>query len=142
MPKVSYEQALAEMEGALAIVRANAGRLLPLAIQVADELEARIAEVKAMKIEQEDLLAKRTLKTEELMSVIAQGNLAARHLRGFVVLALGSRHPLLKQFGIGIRGRRRRKARKASAPVARLSAVSLEPVEPALQPFDETPEGA
>jgi len=137
MPKVSHEQALAEMEGVLGAVRANAGRLLPLATQVADNLEARIAEIKAMRIEQEDLLAMRILKTGELMSLIAQGNRAARDLRAFVVLALGTRHPLLKQFGIGIRGRRSRGARKSpardvlsiAAPEGRVAAGIGEPPE-------------
>ncbi len=141
MPKVSHEQALAELEDVLGMVRAHADLLPPLALQVADKLEAIIAEFKAARIEQQDLLAKRILKTEEIMALIAQGNQAARDLRAFVVLALGTRHPLLKQFGIGIRGRRRRKARKASAPTARPSAARPEPVEPALEPFAGASDG-
>ena len=64
MPKVSHEQALAEMEGVLGAVRANAGRLPLLALQVAGQLEAIIAKLKAVRIEQQDMLAKRILKTE------------------------------------------------------------------------------
>jgi hypothetical protein len=139
MPKVSFVQALTEMESVLSVTRANAGQLPPLAQQVADELEGYIAEFKAAKAQQEDLLARRIAATAELAAIIAQGNLAARKLRGYVVLALGTKHPLLSLFGIGIRGRRRRRSRSRSALAARASAARRKPIEPAAEPFAGTP---
>ncbi len=139
MPKVSFVQDLTEMESVLGGTRSNAGRLPPLAQQVADELEGHIAELKATKAQQEGLAAQRMVATAELASVIAQGNLVARKLRAYVVLALGTKHPLLSQFGIGIRGRRRRRARTRSALAARAFAARRKPSEPAAEPFAETP---
>jgi hypothetical protein len=139
MPKVSFVQDLTEMESVLGVTRSNAGQLPPLAQQVAGELEGYIAELKAIKAKQEGLVAQRMVATAELASIIAQGNLVARKLRAYVVLALGTKHPLLSQFGIGIRGRRRRRARTRSALAARAFAARRKPVEPAAEPFAETP---
>lgn len=147
MPKVSFAQAITEMERVLTITRSNAGSLPPLALEVADELEARIAEAKERKVQQRDLLAKQMATTETLTSVMAQGSKAARRLRSYVVLALGTKHPQLPQFGISVRGRRRRKARKAappaSGPLADIPvelAAATEPLETAAEPSDAAPE--
>jgi hypothetical protein len=141
MSKVSHEQALAEMESTLELARAHADLLLPLARQTADELEAYIAAFKETKRQQEALLAERIAKTAELTSLIAEGNLAARKIRTYVVLALGTKNPQLSQFGIGIRGRRRRKTRKPSKAAKAPLAIDMKPSGSIAKPLEELPTG-
>jgi len=119
MPKLSFAQEIARLEGEMARVRSNAQVLPPLALAVADELEGHIAALKEIKLEQQAYRAASMAKTEELMSLIRRGELAARELRAYVVLALGTKDRRLSQFGIQIRRRRRRKARRAPATASK-----------------------
>jgi hypothetical protein len=118
MPKLSFAQQIDRLEGELARARSNAQVLPPLALAVANELEGHIAALKEIKLEQQAYLAASMARTEELMSLIRRGELAARELRAYVVLALGTKDPRLSQFGIQIRRRRRRKVRRAPATVS------------------------
>jgi hypothetical protein len=118
MPKLSFTQQVARLEGELARARSNAQVLPPLALAVADELEGHIAALKEIKLEQQAYHAASMAKTEELMSLISRGELVARQLRAYIVLALGTKDRRLSQFGIQIRRRRRRKVRRAPATVA------------------------
>jgi len=63
MPKLSFAKEIAEMESMLATVRSNADTFPPLALAVADELAARVAEAREMKRRHEDLLARRIQAT-------------------------------------------------------------------------------
>jgi hypothetical protein len=112
MSKVSYDEALDEMELMLRAVRAYPERLQPLAYQVADELEAKIRAIGEERLRQKELLSHQMAATQELLTLVEQGKKAARDLRGFVVMALGTTNPLLTQFGIAVRGRRRHRAPK------------------------------
>ena len=118
MPKLSFAQQVARLEGELARTRSNAQVLPPLALAVADELEGHIAALKEIKLEQQAYRAASLAKTEELMSLISRGELAARELRAYIVLALGTKDARLSQFGIQVRRRRRRKVRRAPATVS------------------------
>jgi hypothetical protein len=60
-------------------------------------------------------------------------------LRAFVVLALGTKHARLSQFGIGIRGRRRRKARRSSPAAGAPLATGAKPAKSAAEPSNPTP---
>lgn len=115
MPRLSFAQEIDEMERLLATVRSRAQELPPLAHAVAGEIAARLAEVKELKRRREELLAAQMEATGELTSLLGHGTRAARELRAYVVLALGVKDARLSQFGIGIRGRRRRQAAKPSA---------------------------
>ncbi len=114
MPKLSFAQEMYEMERVVGAARSNAGLLPDFSQDVADQLEALIAEAKAVKAQQQALLAAQMVKTEELAPLIRRGKWAARRLRAYVMLELGTRHAQLTQFGIRLRRRPRRKARVAS----------------------------
>jgi hypothetical protein len=118
MPKLSFAQEIARLEGELARTRSNVHALPPLALAVADELAGHIAALKEIKLEQQAYRAASMAKTEDLMSLIRRGELAARELRAYVVLVLGTKDARLSQFGIQPRRRRRRKVRRAPATVS------------------------
>ncbi|HKI05864.1 MAG TPA: hypothetical protein VKK31_28040 [Thermoanaerobaculia bacterium] len=133
MPKLSYDQQIARLEGTLALVRSNAGSFPPLALAVADDLERTIAEIKATKVRQQALFSAQMAKTDELASVVRRGTLAARELSSYVVLALGTKDARLSTFGIRVRGRRRRKVQSRSGNASEPLADGGQPLEDALE---------
>lgn len=110
MPKQSYAQEVADLEETLAAARASADILPPLALTVADELAAQIAEIRALKERQRAYAAEGKVVTQALNAEIADGMPHARYIRAYAVLVHGRKSGRLAQFGIRIRRRPRRKA--------------------------------
>jgi hypothetical protein len=132
MPKLSFAQEMYEMERVVAAARSNVG-ILPdpdLALTLADQLAAIIAEAKELKGRQQALLAAQMVKTEEMAVLIQRGTWVVRRLRAYILLVLGTKHAQLTQFGIRLRRRPRRKAAKPSAKAT----------EPAVSIRDDRPE--
>jgi hypothetical protein len=113
MPKLSYAQEIADLEGLVAAARSVADRLPPLALTVADQIEAQVATLKALKKKQRAYMAEQKVTTEALHAVIDRGTVTAREIRTYVVLVYGKKHGRLTQFGIQVRRRPRRKAAEA-----------------------------
>ena len=116
MPKLSYAQEIADLEGLVAAARSVADRLPPLALTVAGQIETQIATLKELKKRQRAYVAEQKVTTEALHAVIARGTVAARDIRAYVVLVYGTKHGRLTQFGIQVRRRPRRKAAEAPSP--------------------------
>jgi hypothetical protein len=119
MPKLSFAQEMYEMERVVAAARSNVC-ILPdpdLALTLADQLAAIIAEAKELKSRQQTLLAAQMVKTEEMAVLIQRGTWVVRRLRAYILLVLGTRHAQLTQFGIRLRRRPRRKAAEPPASI-------------------------
>jgi len=78
----------------------NNGELLPGMDPLKADLEALLAQAKAMKADQENLKGNRQERTQRLKEIILNGEEAARKLRAFVRIRLGSRSEHLVQFGV------------------------------------------
>src|SRR5215210_2441944 len=76
------------------------GELLPGVESLRAVLEAFLAQVKQAKAEQENLKGHRQAMTQRLLQIILDGEEAARQLRAFVRIRLGSRSEHLVQFGV------------------------------------------
>jgi hypothetical protein len=98
----------------------NNGELLPGVEPLKADLEALLGQAKAMKADQENLKGNRQERTQRLNQIILNGEEAARKIRGFVRIRLGSRSEHLVQFGVPpIRKRPgRAKAAKVPAPAS------------------------
>ena len=116
MPKLSYAQEIADLEGLVAAARSVADRLPPLALTVAGQIEAQVATLKALKKKQRAYVAEQKVTTEALHAVMDRGTVTAREIRAYVVLVYGTKHGRLTQFGIQVRRRPRRKAAEAPSP--------------------------
>jgi hypothetical protein len=87
------------------------GELLPGVESLKAVLEALLAQAKEAKAEQENLEGNRQAMTQRLQKIILDGEEAARQLRAFVRIRLGSRSEHLVQFGIPPIRKRSRKAK-------------------------------
>jgi hypothetical protein len=110
MPKLSYAQEVATLQETVAAVRSRADVLPPLALTAADEIEATIAEIKALKGRQQAYVAELKVTVEAKQAAMARGMVAARYIRACSVLVYGRKNARLTHFGIRIRRRPRRKA--------------------------------
>lgn len=117
MPKItSYAKIFRDWEGLLGAVDRNAS-LLPAVDSLKSALESVLARTRDMKVQQEELGAKKQATTQTLQQMVDEGQETARKLRAFVVSAIGSRTELLKQFGVPTR------KRKSTKPAEALPAV-------------------
>ena len=108
MPKLSYAQEVAALEETLAAVRMRADVLHPFVLTVADELAEQIAELKALKHQQQAYAEEGRATTEALQDAMASGMVAARDIRAYAKLVYGRKNGRLAQFGIRLRRRPRR----------------------------------
>lgn len=133
MPKITaYADIFRDWEGLIGACTKNAEQL-PAVEALRKDLEARLAELKELKVEQENLAGNRKAMTQRLGVVVEDGRELARKIRGFVVGQLGSRNKQLSQFGVPPIGNRGRKAPVIKPPTP-------PPVEGASQKT-QTPDG-
>jgi len=108
MPKITaYATIFRDWDGLIGACSKNAEQL-PAVEALRKDLEAHLAKLKELKVEQEDLSGRRKAMTQQLGVVVEEGRELARKIRGFVVGQLGSRNKQLSQFGIPSIGRVRK----------------------------------
>jgi len=93
------------------------GELLPGVESLRAVLEAFLAQAKEAKAEQANLEGHRQAMTQRLQKIIQGGEDAARDIRGFVRVRLGSRSEHLVQFGVPPIRKRSRKAKAIEVEV-------------------------
>jgi hypothetical protein len=108
----------------------NNGELLPGVEPLQAELEALLGQAKAMKADQENLKGNRQERTQRLNQIILNGEEAARKIRGFVRIRLGSRSEHLVQFGVPPIRKRPGRAKAAKVPVPSSPQVPETPAKP------------
>jgi len=115
MPKITAQgDVFRDWEAVLGACVQNAA-LIPGVDPFKSELESLLTQVKDLKIQQETLEGQRLAVTQTLMKLIDDGREAARKVRAFAVVKLGSDNKLLSQFGVVPR-QRRGSPRKAKSP--------------------------
>jgi hypothetical protein len=131
MPKITaYAAIFRDWDGLIGACSKNAEQL-PAVEALRKDLEARLAELKALKVEQENLVGARKAMTQRLGVLVDEGRETARKIRGFVVGQLGSRNKQLSQFGIPTIGNRVRKASiKAPATPPPVEGSASQPSQP------------
>jgi hypothetical protein len=97
--------------GKAAAARSIANVLPPLALTVADEVEAQIAVIKELKSRQRVYAAEHRGVAAAKRAAMARGMVAARDIRACAVLVYGPKDARITRFGIRIRRRPVRKAR-------------------------------
>lgn len=117
MPKITaYADIFRDWEGLIGACNKNTEQL-PAVEALRKDLEAHLAELKELKVEQENFFGRRKAMTQRLGVVVEDGRELARKIRGFVLGQLGSKNEQLSQFGIPpIRGRVRKAAIKPPTP--------------------------
>jgi hypothetical protein len=108
----------------------NNQELLPGMEPFKADLEAFLGQAKAMKADQENLKGNRQERTQRLNQIILDGEEAARKLRGFVRVRLGSRSEHLVQFGVPPIRKRPGRAKAAKVPVPANPEAPETPVKP------------
>jgi len=100
MAKITaFAKIFRDWEALLGACDKNAG-LLPGVDPMKGSVETLLAQLKDLKIRQEDLVGQRKALTQSLAKVLADGRDAARKLRDFVRVQLGARSEQLTQFGV------------------------------------------
>jgi hypothetical protein len=94
----------------------NNGELLPGVDPLTADLEAVLAQARAMKADQENLKGNRQERTQRLNQLILISEEAARKVRAFVRIRLGSRSEHLVQFGVPPIRKRPGRVRAAKVP--------------------------
>lgn len=116
MPKITaYADIFRDWEGLIGACSKNADQL-PVVEPLRKDLEAHLAELKELKIEQEDLIGRRKAMTQRLGVVLEDGRELARKIRGFVLGQLGTKNEQLSQFGVPPIRRRAVKAPAITPP--------------------------
>jgi hypothetical protein len=131
MPKITaYAAIFRDWDGLIGACSKNTEQL-PAVEALRKDLEAHVAELKELKIEQEDLNGRRKAMTQRLGVVVESGRELARKIRGFVVGQLGSKNEQLSQFGIPpIRSRVRKTAPVKPPTPPPVDGVSQKPQTP------------
>ena len=119
MPKITAQgDVFRDWEAVLGACTQNAS-LVPGVDSLKTELDGLLVQAKDLKIQQETLEAGRSAVTQKLKKVIEDGREAARKIRAFAVVQLGSDNMHLAQFGVTPRQRRPRKSKSpATSPPA------------------------
>jgi hypothetical protein len=130
MPKESYAQTVTTLQEAVAATRSLAGVLPPLALTVADKIEAQIAVTKDLKSRQRTYAAEHREVAAAKRAAMARGMVAARDIRACVVLVFGPRDARITQFGMRLRRRPTRKGGTASPDARARAQVQASPVCP------------
>lgn len=93
------------------------------------DLETLLAEARDLKIQQENFAGNKLATTQRLRKAIDTGREAARKLRAFVLIRLGSDSKHLTQFGVSPRQKKPRKA-KLEEPATPAAHKNPEPANP------------
>jgi hypothetical protein len=111
MPAITtHGDVFRDLDGLVGACERNA-ELLPGVEPLKDEVVTVSTELRTLKIEQEDLEGARKAVTQRLNQRIEDAKEAARKLRAFIVMRLGTKDEHLTQFGIIPNRRRPRRAK-------------------------------
>jgi hypothetical protein len=109
MPKITAQaKVFRDWEAVLGATAQNAAQLQGVDALKAD-LEALLAQARDLKVQQESHAGSRLVATQQLDKAIEAGREAARKLRAFAVVHLGTANKALAQFGVTPRQRRGKK---------------------------------
>jgi hypothetical protein len=115
MPEITAQsKVFRDWEGLLGACTQNAPLLQGMESLKAD-LELRLAEARDLKIQQENFAGNKLATTQRLGATIELGREAARKLRAYVLIHLGSDSRHLTQFGVSPRQKNPRKAKRPAA---------------------------
>ncbi|HEY3571924.1 MAG TPA: hypothetical protein VGP73_28600 [Thermoanaerobaculia bacterium] len=116
MPKITAQaKVFRDWEAVLGASAQNAP-MLPGVDPLKGDLDALLAQARDLKIQQESLEGQRMGVTQKLTKVIEDGREAARKLRAFAVVHLGTASKALAQFGVTPRQRRGKKSQATGTP--------------------------
>jgi hypothetical protein len=116
MPKITAQaKVFRDWEGVLGATAQNAAQL-PGVDPLKADLEALLAQARDIKVQQESHEGSRLVTTQQLKKVIEDGREAARKLRAFAVVHLGTANKALSQFGVTPRQRRGKKSTNPGTP--------------------------
>jgi|SRR3954468_76804 len=116
MPEITAQaKVFRDWEAVLGATAQNAAQLPGVDALKAD-LEALLAQARELKIQQESHEGSRLVTTQQLKEVIEDGREAARKLRAFAVVHLGTANKALAQFGVSPRQRRGKKTTSPGTP--------------------------
>jgi hypothetical protein len=139
MPKITQNGKLfRDWEALLGACDKNASQLAGMET-MRTELENLLAMGREVKVEQENLRGSKLATTQRFQQIKADGEEAARKLRGFVLSRIGTKTELGKQFGLVPTGRKPRKAKttvvvKPPAPPTPPASKVVEKSEPSPDP--------
>jgi hypothetical protein len=114
---VAYADLFRDWEGVSGACAQNAA-LLPKSEAIRPELDAITAQVKDLKLQQENLMGNSQALTQNLVALVATGRETARKLRNQIKVELGAKSEHLVQFGIAPLRKPHRKATTVKPPPA------------------------
>lgn len=130
MPEITAQsKVFRDWEGLLGACTQNAPLLQGMDSLKAD-LELRLAEARDLKIQQENFAGNKLATTQRLRATIELGREAARKLRAYVLIHLGSDSRHLTQFGVSPRQKNPRKAKRSAAAATTATPESPKPPSP------------
>jgi hypothetical protein len=112
---IAYADLFRDWEGVSGACAQNA-TLLPKSEALRPDLDAILAQVKDLKIQQENLKGNAQATTQRLVELVATGRELARKLRNQIKVELGSKNEHLVQFGIAPLRKQTRKAAAVKSP--------------------------
>ena len=114
MPKLTaHADVFRDWEAVLGACAQNVA-LLPGVDSLKTDLDALLTQARDLKIQQETMEGQRQGVTQRLKKVLEDGREAARKVRAFAVVKLGTDNKALSQFGVAVRVRRG--SRKSKSP--------------------------
>ena len=138
MPEITAQgKIFRDWEALLGACTQNAA-LLPGVDDLMKSLETVLAAARDLKVQQENFGGNRSATTQRLSQSIADGKEAARKLRAFVLIHLGSDSKQLTQFGVPPRHGRSRKV-KPVVPTPPPTPAPEEKATAAPKPADPAP---
>jgi integrase len=130
MPEITAQsKVFRDWEGLLGACTQNAPLLQGMESLKAD-LELRLAEARDLKIQQENFAGNKLATTQRLGATIELGREAARKLRAYVLIHLGSDSRHLTQFGVSPRQKNPRKGKRSAAAATTATLESPKPPSP------------
>src|SRR5436305_7764671 len=116
MPEITAQaKVFRDWEAVLGACAQNTAQLPGVDALKAD-LEALLAQARDLKVQQESHEGSRLVTTQQLKKVIEDGREAARKLRAFAVVHLGTASMALSQFGVTPRQRRGKESKARGTP--------------------------
>lgn len=116
MPEITAQgKIFRDWESLLGACAQNAN-LLPGMDSLKTNLETLLAQARGLKVQQENFTGNQKATTQALRKTIDDAREAARKLRAFVVVQLGTDSKHLSQFGVSPRQKRPRKAKSPATP--------------------------
>jgi hypothetical protein len=130
MPEITAQsKVFRDWEGLLGACTQNAPLLQGMDSLKAD-LELRLAEARDLKIQQENFAGNKLATTQRLGATIELGREAARKLRAFVLIHLGTDSRHLAQFGVSPRQKNSRKGKRSAAAATTATPETPKPPSP------------